>query len=140
MKTLLAVDGSAYTERMLAYVAAHPELLGAGREISVLTVTTAVPPLVTGYIDKASLQTYYSDQAEETFKTVRAFIDQQGWKASYLTKVGNAADCIAATAKEGGYDLVVMGSHGHSALGSLVMGSVTSRVLANCETALLIVR
>ena len=35
---------------------------------------------------------------------------------------------------------IVMGSHGHSALGSLVLGSVTSRVLANCSTPVLIVR
>jgi len=40
----------------------------------------------------------------------------------------------------GEYDLVVMGSRGHSALGSLVMGSVTSRVLADCETPLLVIR
>ena len=30
MKVLLAVDGSDHTKRMLSYLAAHDELLGAG--------------------------------------------------------------------------------------------------------------
>jgi nucleotide-binding universal stress UspA family protein len=140
MKILLAVDGSPYTQRMLDYLAAHPELLGGAREFTALTVITPVPPHVTGYIDRASLQQYYDDQAEEVWKRVRGVADKHQWKITCTTKVGNAADVIAATAKEGQYDLVMMGSHGQSALSSLVMGSVTSRVLAHCSTPLLIVR
>ncbi|MET0335813.1 MAG: universal stress protein [Rhizobacter sp.] len=140
MKILLAVDGSPYTQRMLDYLAAHPELAGADRSFSVLTVVSAVPPRVTGYIDKGSLQGYYDEQAEDVLKGVRSFAEKNGWKASYLVKVGAAGDTIAAAAKEGQFDLLVMGSHGQSALGSLVMGSVTSRVLGNCSTPLLIVR
>ncbi|MBL0726453.1 universal stress protein [Piscinibacter sp. HJYY11] len=140
MKILLAVDGSQYTQRMLAYLAAHPELLGPTGEFTALTVVTAVPPHVTGYIDRASLQKYYDDQAEEVLKTVRGFAAERQWKPTFVTKVGNAADTIAATAKEGQYDLVMMGSHGHSPLSSLVMGSVTSRVLGHCATPVLIVR
>jgi len=33
-----------------------------------------------------------------------------------------------------------MGSHGHSALGALLLGSVTSQVLAQCRVPVLIVR
>jgi nucleotide-binding universal stress UspA family protein len=140
MKILLAIDGSAYTQRMLAYLAAHPELIGPSGEFTALTVITPVPPHVTGYIDRKSLQQYYDDQAEEVLKTVRGTVDQHKWKPTYLTKVGNAADVIAATAKEGQYELVMMGSHGQSPLSSLVMGSVTARVLAHCTTPVLIVR
>ncbi len=140
MKILLAIDGSAYTQRMLAYLAAHPELIGSSREFTALTVITPVPPHVTGYIDRKSLQKYYDEQAEAVLKTVRGPVGEHGWKPNYVTKIGNAADVIAATAKEGGYELVMMGSHGQSALSSLVMGSVTSRVLAHCTTPVLIVR
>jgi nucleotide-binding universal stress UspA family protein len=140
MKILLAVDGSPYTQRMLDYLAAHPELLGSAQEFTALTVIAPVPPHVTGYIDRASLQQYYDDQANEVWKNVRSVADKQQWKTTCTTKIGNAADVIAATAKEGKFDLVMMGSHGQSALSSLVMGSVTSRVLAHCTTALLIVR
>ena len=43
MKILLPVDGSEYTKRMLAYVAAHDELLGGDHEYFVLTVVPSIP-------------------------------------------------------------------------------------------------
>jgi nucleotide-binding universal stress UspA family protein len=33
-----------------------------------------------------------------------------------------------------------MGSHGHGTIGSLVMGSVATRVLASCKTPVLLIR
>jgi nucleotide-binding universal stress UspA family protein len=140
MKILLAVDGSTYTKRMLAYIAAHDELIGSGNEITVLTAVTPVPPHVTGFIDNASLQKYYAEEAEAVLKPIRAFAEQNKWKPTFASAVGNAADVIAKTANEAKVDMVVMGSHGHSALGSLVMGSVSSRVMANCTAPVLIVR
>ena len=43
-------------------------------------------------------------------------------------------------ARKGGSDLVMLGSHGHGALKSLVLGSVANRVIAGCETPVLIIR
>ena len=45
-----------------------------------------------------------------------------------------------ALAKKGKFDLVIMGSHGHGALGSLMLGSAASKVLAQCKVPVLIVR
>jgi nucleotide-binding universal stress UspA family protein len=102
-----------------------------------------VPPLpghVTGFIDAKTVKQYYADQAEDVLRPVREFAGQNRWKLKPETQVGHPADAISAAAKEGRYDLVVMGSHGHAALGSLVMGSVASRVLAHCQTPVLIIR
>lgn len=140
MKILLAVDGSTYTKRMLAYIAAHDELIGSGNELTVITAVTPVPPHVTSFISKASLEQYYGDEAEAVLKPVRAFAEQNKWKPTFTSAVGNAAEVIAKAANDAKVDMVVMGSHGHSALGSLVMGSVTSRVMANCTAPVLIVR
>ena len=54
--------------------------------------------------------------------------------------MGNAGETIAKTAESGKFDMIIMGSRGHGALGSLVMGSVATRVLANCQTPVLLVR
>jgi nucleotide-binding universal stress UspA family protein len=140
MKILLAVDGSTYTKRMLAYLAAHDELIAPSSEFSVLTAVTPVPPQVTGFIDHATLQKYYADEAEAVLKPVRSFAEQNRWKPQFTSSVGYAPDVIAKAATDGKFDLLVMGSHGHSALGSLVMGSVASRVLAHCSTPVLLVR
>jgi nucleotide-binding universal stress UspA family protein len=50
------------------------------------------------------------------------------------------ATTIVETASAERCDLIVMGSHGHGALGQLFLGSVTTRVAATCSVPLLIVR
>jgi nucleotide-binding universal stress UspA family protein len=140
MKILLAVDGSPFTKHMLAYLAAHDELLGADREYTVIHAVPPLPTHVTGYIDKPLVEDFYRDEARKVLDPVVAFAAQQGWKLNMLQPVGRAADVIAETADAGKYDLVVMGSHGHTPVGSIVLGSVAQRVLAQCKAPVLIVR
>lgn len=140
MKILIAADGSAYTKRMLAYLAAHDEWLGDKHDYTVLTVVMGVPSRAAAVVDKATLKRYYDEEAEKVLKPIRSFLARQGIRASYVGKVGQAADVIAAHAEAGHFDLLLMGSHGHGNLASLVMGSVAARVMARCKTPLLLVR
>ena len=140
MKILLAVDGSTHTKRMLSYLAAHDELLAPSNSYTVLTVVPPIPPHASSFLSHSMLAGYYHDEAERVLKPVLHFAEQQGWAFQSQHLVGDAGDAIAKFADEGGFDLVVLGSHGHSALANVVMGSVVSRVLAQCKTPLLIVR
>ena len=69
-----------------------------------------------------------------------AFFTKQKIDAEFVAKVGPAADTIAALATKGKFDLLMLGSHGHGALGNLVLGSVTTRVMANCGVPVLVIR
>lgn len=140
MKILVAVDGSHYTKRMLGYLAAHDEWLGAHHRYTVVTVVGAVPPRAARVLDRDILQSHYAEEADKVFKPIRAFFTRQGLSAEFVSKVGSAGDAIAQIATRGKYDLVIMGSHGHGAVAGLVLGSVTTRVLATCDVPLLIVR
>ena len=140
MKILIAVDGSPFTKRMLAYLTAHDEFPGAGHEYTVLHTVAPVPPRAAAVLDKATLDGYYADEAEKVFKPIRTFLTRQGLDAKYVHKVGHAGETIAALADKGRYDLLVMGSHGHGTLTNLVMGSVATKVLANCSTPALLIR
>ena len=113
MKILVAVDGSPYTKRALAYLTAHDEWLGAHHRYTLLTVVPAVPPRAAAVIDKETLQGYYVDEAEKVFKPLRTFFAKQGVTADFVFKVGHAADVIASVASKGKHDLIMMGSHGH---------------------------
>jgi nucleotide-binding universal stress UspA family protein len=139
MKILVPVDGSPFTKRMLAYLAAHDEWMGQHHEYTVLTVVPPVPPRAAAVLDKETLKGYYTDEAEKTFKPIRTFFAKQKLKADFVFKVGHAADVIAKQA-DAGHDLVVMGSHGHSALGNLVMGSTATKVIAASKIPVLLVR
>ena len=140
MDVLLAVDGSDYTKRMLAYLASHEELLGEGNRFTALTVTDAIPGRVARFVDKASVDDYGEEQADGVFKPIRAFAQQQHWDFSTAHVQGQPSQAIAAYALETKPDLIVMGSHGHSALANVVMGSTTSGVLALCRIPVLLVR
>ena len=140
MKILLAVDGSAYTKRMLGYVAAHDELFGSGNEYTVLTIVPFVPSGAARFLDEADLRQYYEDEAEAVLGPVKGFVAQQGWPVEFLHRPGHAGDVIAETATTGDFDLVVLGSHGHGSLANVVMGSVATRVLAKCKTPVLLIR
>jgi nucleotide-binding universal stress UspA family protein len=140
MNILVAADGSPYTKRMLAYLAAHDEWLGASHKYTVMTVVMALPARALAVLDREDVRSYYDDQAQKVFKPIRAFFARQGISASFVGKVGHAAELIGRQAEAGKFDLLLMGSHGHGNLTNLVMGSVATQVLAHCKTPLLLVR
>jgi nucleotide-binding universal stress UspA family protein len=140
MKILLPVDGSEYTQRVLNYIGAHNELLGPGHEYTAFTAIPSIPAHAARFLDRATVEDYYKDLAEQVLKPVEAFAAQQGWKLKVAYVHGPAAEAIAAFANEHKPDLIVMGTHGHSALGNVILGSVASGVLARCTTPVLLIR
>ena len=112
MKILLAVDGSAYTKRMLACVAAHDEWLADRHHYVVTTAIRGMPPRAAAVLDREIVKGYYRDEAEKVFKSIRAFFEQRGIAAEFVSKVGPAADVIAKQATSGSFDILLKGSHG----------------------------
>ncbi len=140
MKILLAVDGSEYTKKMLAYLSTHDSLFGADHSYTIFTVQPALPPRARAAVGKEVVEKYYAEECEKVLGPVSKFLSRHGIDAKSNWKVGHAGETIAKTAESGKFDLVVMGSHGHGALGNLVMGSVATQVLAHCGVPVLMVR
>ena len=140
MKILVPVDGSSFTKRMLAYLAAHDEWLGDHQEYVLLHVAPAVPPSAAAVLDRAVLKGHYAEESDKVFKPIRAFFAKQKIKAEFVAKAGVAADVISEVARKGKFDLLMMGSHGQGMLSRLVLGSVTTKVMGQCEVAVLVVR
>lgn len=140
MKILAAVDGSTYTKRMLAYLTAHDEWLGTAHSYTLIHAVAAVPPRAAAVMAKDDLQAYYDESAEKVFKPIRTFLGKRKVDASYVAKVGPAAELIVQAAQKGDHDLIILGSHGHGSFKSLVMGSVATKVLSQCSTPVLLIR
>lgn len=140
MKILLAVDGSPYTRKMLAWLSANDDFLAGAHQYTVLTVTPVIPPHAARLFQASELKAYYDDTAEAVFKPIRKFTARHNLATQYVGKTGNAGEVIAKVADKDKFDLVIMGSHGQSTLMNLVTGSVATKVLANSKVPVLLVR
>ena len=140
MKILLAVDGSPYTKKMITYLATHDATLGENMDYTVLTVCSEVPPRARKALGKATVDQYYAEEGEKILTPVMRFLAKHGVKAKSQLKVGHAGETIAKIAESGKFDLVIMGTQGVSAFSKLVMGSVSTQVLAQCSVPVLLIR
>ena len=141
MKILLAVDGSAYTKKMLAYLTTHIDMFAGGdHQFTALTVQATLPPRARAAVGREAVDAYYAEEAAKVLDPVSKFLTRHEMKVKVSSKVGPAGETIAKFASSGKYDMVIMGSRGHNALGNLVMGSVATKVLAHCEVPVLLIR
>jgi nucleotide-binding universal stress UspA family protein len=64
----------------------------------------------------------------------------KGLVAESIFRVGNPYEEIVSAAKEISADLIVIGSHGHTGLGRLLLGSTAERVAKYAPCPVLVVK
>jgi nucleotide-binding universal stress UspA family protein len=138
-KILVATDGSASSQKAADQAVAIAASLGAA-----LVVMTADPPVpdflfppdVLRHVERAfrayarEILAPVAEQAEKARVscTIRSVTGKEPWQA------------ILDVAREEGCDLIVMGSHGRSGVGALLLGSVTQKALAHATIPVLVSR
>lgn len=140
MKILLTIDGSPYTRKMLDYVCANPTLFDASHSYTLFHAQTPLPSHARSALGANVVKDYHADEANKVLEPALAALRAQGLTVDSQWKIGSAGDTIAAFAEEGKYELLLMGSQGHGSLARLVMGSVTTQVLAQCAVPMLLIR
>lgn len=140
MKILLAVDGSDYTRKMLEYVTANRTLFDPSHTYMVMTAQPELPPHVRSSLGATAVKDYHEDEAVKVLEPAVAALASGGLTAQHVWKAGPAGETVAKFAEEGQFDMIIMGTHGHGSLARLVMGSVTTQVLAHCGVPVLLVR
>jgi nucleotide-binding universal stress UspA family protein len=140
MKILLAADGSKFTKKALAFLAANDTMLGEDGELVVLHVQSSLPPRVKTMVGGPTVQDYHRDEAEKVLGPIRKFLDKHGlrYRASWV--IGRNADEIVRAAEREKAHMIVMGTHGHGLLGRALMGSVAQRVVTDCSVPVLLVK
>jgi len=77
--------------------------------------------------------------AEGLLKRAKGIFENQGVEFEAETIEGNPGRVLAGQSKSKQFDLIVMGSHGHSDIAGLFLGSVTHKVLNTIYCPILIV-
>jgi nucleotide-binding universal stress UspA family protein len=128
-KILLPVDGSKCASHAAQHVAGLaamvPEL-----QVHLLNVQ---PPgddwMVRRMLKPDELVTLEKEWGESAFAPVRDILKSAGLSATEHIEQGDVADAIARVARELGCDQIIMGSHGRTALGGFLLGSVVAKLL-----------
>ena len=146
-RILLSTDGSDVARNGIRHGIALAKALKA--KVTVIAVTESLPidygsGHASGWIPSQqeidSFDAACKERAGKVLDEAQAMAEQAGISAELL-HVPNAhpATAIIETAKSGGCDLIVMGSHGRRGLKKLFLGSQTSEVLADGSVPVLVV-
>jgi len=140
MRVLLAVDGSKFTKKALAFLATHETLMGPDAELVVLNVQPAVTPRVKTLLGAATVRAWHKEEAEKVLKPIERFLNQHGihYRASWIA--GTPSTQIVQAAKRGKVHMLVLGTHGHGLFGRALLGSVAQRVVADVDVPVLLVQ
>lgn len=135
---LLPTDGSELSQRAIRHGIQLAKAVNAKvTGLSVVIASHAPTGSGTAILGDHVLQ----DAAQEFLAFIAQEAKAQGVPCACFYVTGDSAHeeiIAAAAARE--CDLIVMGSHGRSAMGKLIMGSEAAQVIAGCQVPVLLCR
>jgi len=96
-------------------------------------------PNLAGPVTPILLQEETNEEAQKQLDHFKKHFDGVRFAVTTQQCKGPAVDMILHACKADSVDLIVMGSHGHSALYNLLLGSVTAGVLKSATCPVLVV-
>ncbi len=140
---LISTDGSEIAQKGLDHGLMLAKTLGA--KVTIISITERLPmyPGIEGMSDAVYVG-YGASQKEAAGKMLEAAKEAAGRAGvgaeTVLIENALPAEAILETAKACNCDLIVMASHGRRGFRRLILGSVTSEVLAHSPVSVLVIR
>lgn len=147
MKVLLGYDGSKDAEAALRDLSRAG--LPSDTRVKVVTVITVWQPRVPGIQFNSRLSREAVSVGEQALKDAKALAGKgaaklrkafPGWTVDAEAMLDTPAEGLLRKAQEWEPDLLVLGCHGRTAIGRLLMGSVSQKLLHHSHTNIRIVR
>jgi nucleotide-binding universal stress UspA family protein len=136
-RLLVAVDGSDHGLETTRFAVSLARALGA--RLTLLTVYHA-PSATLGEPNYSTALAHALDEARHIIERAAQVVQESGGpepETEWLA--GVPAEIIIDTAREGNYDMIVVGTHGLGRLGSAILGSVSSAVAAHAGRPVVVV-
>jgi nucleotide-binding universal stress UspA family protein len=142
MKILVATDGSKSSLQGVKYAAKLVGMLqGDAHSITLINVhdDTGLRH-AKAFVGGTAVADYLRDLGEKDMKPARKVLEAANIHHDMVMRNGHTAQEIIDCAKDGKFDLIVMGSKGRGAVADLLIGSVAARVLAAAKPPVLLVK
>jgi nucleotide-binding universal stress UspA family protein len=140
MKVLLSHDGSECSDRAVKFVARTLSKQVKNLRLTLVYVDIPMLDRVAAELGEETVARIHRENSDFALKGARSRLRRAGVAFDESRLIGNVAGHIIALAKKGRFDVVVMGSHGRTALKNLLLGSVTTNVMAQSKVPVLVVR
>ena len=137
-KILLAYDGSAGAKRALDVALEMTSLSGA--ELWALAVEERLPHYAATIDEVEGEQEFANHYYQEALSVAYLRALKANVELKSEIRAGHAARTIVDFTKEGSFDLVVLGSSGHSRVWSMFLGTTAEKVSRHVHCTVLIVR
>ncbi len=137
-KVLIPVDGSDFS---LEGIKIFKDLnICSANDLYILNVQNIAFPYETYHSlgTKDNVMDYLREQGKKVVNQAEKILE--GEKYHTAIRIGDTVTEILDYADEIGADLIIVGSHGKSGLTSVIMGSVTSKLLSYSEIPVLVTR
>lgn len=129
LKTLIPVDGSANSDRAVKHVIT----LVKGREPMEIHLLNVQEPVdnweLKRFMPESEIEAMQESRGGDALASARELLDKAGIRYTPHVIIGPVAETITHFAREQGCDKIVMGTRGSTSLGSLLLGSVTTKVI-----------
>lgn len=132
-KILVPIDGSEHSIRALREAIKVAKVTG-----SIITLVYVSPACSTGPSLVMPQLSQLPCTDNETLLEASKIAQTENVKAETLMLQGDAAEQIVKTAKEGNFDLIVIGARGLSKLSGLILGSVSQGVIKNASCPVIV--
>lgn len=140
MKILLAVDGSDISTRAARHVVWLAKQLAAQPQVILFTVDQPLLMSVAVKLGADAVAKYHADNMRQMLQPAKRVLSRAKLAHAEETHIGPVAETIMKFATKHRVDLVVMGSRGSGAFKGIFLGSVSSKVLAESQVPVTIVR
>jgi nucleotide-binding universal stress UspA family protein len=132
---LLPTDGSAAAEAAVDHAIRLARAFDA--TVHVLSVVEPIPAVE---MDAAMIHERLRESAQTAVDRACERLDAAGVPHESSVRDGSAHRSILTAADEADVDLIVMGTHGRTGVGRVLLGSVTERVVRSADAPVMAVR
>lgn len=140
-KFLVPVDGSECSLKAVR----HAIALAKGRpDAQIHLVHGHEEPLLYGeisvYVPREKMERIQREHSEDILSRAEPLLQAAGIRYTKEVLIGPIAEKIAEQADKLGCDAIIMGTHGMTAVGKLIMGSVATKVVHAARVPVMLVR
>jgi nucleotide-binding universal stress UspA family protein len=133
-KILVPSDGSKMSQKAVKYAAGLAKQIGSSIILlSVIDKSSYIPQSIPSTATPRNiaepLEDYLKEASQAHLEDARQLCEKNGVQSKTIVRSGHPVEEIIKEAKKSNVDLIVLGSHGRSALKAALLGSVTFGVI-----------